>query len=105
MRKYTLASSTARKNVDLREYRDIIEEAVHSILPSATVTVNSDCYMVSPTPSKSQAIKIGRKICQSAMAQYCVQIPKLFISTELSDITKEENNDKQNQQKCIGGHF
>lgn len=104
MRKYTLASSDARMKVDLRDYADTIEKAVHEYMPSATVKICESCYYVTPTPSKGEAIKIGRKICQSALAQHCVMIPKLFTSIEISGKTKEESKDGTNQQECIGGH-
>ena len=100
MRRYTLASSDARGEVDLRDYRDVIEEAIHEIVPSAQVTVEKDCYYVSPTPAKGDAIKIGRLICKSGLNRYCVQIPRLFSSVEI----EEEKND-QEEQKCNGGHF
>ena len=65
MRKYTLASPTARNDVDLRHFKTVIEEAVHEIMPQAKVVVTKDCYYVSPSPDPSQARKIGRAICQS----------------------------------------
>ena len=100
MRRYTLASSDARGEVDLRDYRDVIEEAIHEIVPSAQVAVEKDCYNVSPAPTKGEAIKIGRLICKSGLNRYCVQIPKLFSSVEI----EEEKNDRE-EQKCNGGHF
>lgn len=33
MKKYTLASPEARKNVDLRNHSDIIIKAVHDVVP------------------------------------------------------------------------
>ena len=105
MRKYTLASGDARMKVDLRDYVDTIEEAVHGIMPTATVKICESCYYVTPAPSKGEAIKIGRRICQSALAQYCVPIPKLFVSVEITDKTKEEAKDGTDQSKFNGGHF
>ena len=104
MRKYRLASGKARRTVDLRDYTATIEEAVREAIPTATVEVYETYYTVSPTPTKSQAIKIGRRICQSALAQHCVMIPKLFTSIEITDKTKEESKDGTNQQERIGGH-
>ena len=83
MRKYTLASSQERQTVDLRDYASVITEAVHAYMPSAAVRVERDCYYVSPTPSQSEAIKIGRQICQSELKRSCVKIPKLFSSIEV----------------------
>ena len=105
MRKYTLASGDARMKVDLRDYADTIEKAVHEYMPIATVKICESCYYVTPAPSKGEAIKIGRKICQSALAQHCVMIPKLFTSVEITDNTKEEPKDGTDQSKFNGGHF
>ena len=85
MRRYTLASPEAKSSVDLRDYADIITTAVLDALPTASVTVEKDYYTVSPTLTQSQAIKVGRQICQSSLKQYCVQIPKLFSSIEISE--------------------
>ena len=99
MRKYTLASSNAKSQVDLTTYSDVIIDAVHEVMPQASVIVEKDCYYVSPAPSKGDAIRIGRAICKSALAQYCVQIPKLFNSIPI----KEDKNEERKQQ-LTGGH-
>ena len=101
MRKYTLASADSKGTVDLRLYESIITEAVHAVMPNASVTVEPDCYYVDPTPKPGDARKIGRQICKSALSQFCIQIPKLFTSIE---ITKEVNNDQSKQSKHPGGH-
>ena len=93
MRKYTLASVDARNGVDLRDYEDIIVDAVHS------VRVEKDCYYVSPTLSKGDAVKVGRLICKSKLSRYCIHIAKLFSSVEV----KEESYVREQQQ--LGGHF
>ena len=98
MRKYTLASQSARKSVDLRNYTDIITDAVHSVIPTATVRVEQDCYYVSPTLSQSEAVRVGRLICQSQLKQHCILIPKLFSSIEIGG--KEQHGTK----KYTGGH-
>lgn len=103
MRKYTLASPTAKTTVDLRDYADIIIDAVHAVMPSAAVKVEQDCYYVDPTPTQGSAIKIGRHICQSALKIHCIQIPKLFCSVEMDAHTKEENESGKNKQR-VGGH-
>ena len=100
MRKYTLASPTAKDTVDLRDYEDTITKAVHQVIPKAVIRVEQCCYYVEPTPNQGEAVRIGRLICQSDIKQYCVQIPKLFSSVEI-----EEENDESGEQKCNGGHF
>ena len=85
MRRYSLVSSTSRSNVDLRDYAEVITEAVHSVMPKAKVRVEQDCYYVSPSPDQSQAVKIGRTICQSKLRKYCVMVPKLFVSYEIQE--------------------
>lgn len=99
MRKYMLASAADRPTVDLRDYESIITEAVHEVMPKAAVQVEQDCYYVSPTPSKGDAIRIGRQICQSKLKYFCIQIPKLFSSSEI-----EEETANGTKQKHNGGH-
>lgn len=99
MRRYTLASLDARNDVDLRDFEGIIVDAVHSVCPTATVRVEKDCYYVSPTLEKGDAVKVGRQICKSALCKYCVHIPKLFSSIEV-----KERSDVGEQQQ-LGEHF
>lgn len=99
MRKYTLASSNARTSVNLTTYTNVITEAVHEVMPKASVIVEQDCYYVSPAPSKGDAIRIGRAICKSGLAQHCVQIPKLFNS-----IPMKEDQHEENERKLPSGH-
>ena len=100
MRRYTLASPESRKNVDLRDYKEVIEKAVHGVMPQADIWVEKDAYYVHPTPSQGDAIKIGRRICKSAICEHCVFIPKLFSSDEV-----KESADDRKKQQCLGGHF
>ena len=62
VKRYTLASGDARRNVDLRDYKDIIVEAVATVMTEkdVTVVVEKDCYYLSPSPSQGEAVKIGR---------------------------------------------
>lgn len=99
MRKYTLASSVAKSRVDLTTFTEVITKAVHEVLPKASVIVEKDCYYVCPAPSKGDAIRIGRAICKSGLAQYCVQIPKLSNSIPI----KEDKHEERKQQ-LPGGH-
>ena len=104
MRKYYLASNMARQAVDLRDYTSVIIEAVHTFLPKAVVTVCQDYYCVSPTPRQGDAVKIGRKICESELKDSCIYIPKLFCSRE---VTRQEviHHGKQKNRKPMGGHY
>lgn len=101
MRKYTLASMDARNDVDLRRFGRLIEETVLEVMPQATVQVERDCYIVSPTPSRGDAIRIGRKLSKNKLlGRYCIKIPKLFHGETI--VEKEDVNGKQ---KHNGGHF
>ena len=100
MRKYSLADGSKRGIVDLRDYADIIKAAVEEFAPGFTVVVCKDYYVVNEPLSQSQAIKIGRRICESNLSQHCIKIPKLFNSK----IVKEKKNDNRKQSKQIGGH-
>lgn len=96
MRRYSLTSGDARRTVDLRDYADVITNAITTIMSGkdVTVVVKKDCYIVSPAPNRSESIRIGRAICKSTLCQYCVQRPVLF-SGEDVEIKKEEPNESR----------
>lgn len=100
MRKYTLADGSKRNSVDLRYYESIIIKAVEDFSPGNTVVVNKDHYTVLVPLSHSQAVKIGRKICESDLSQHCIKLSKLFNST----LVKEKTDDNRDKQKQTGGH-
>lgn len=100
MRKYTLANSACRGVVDLRDYEEIIVSAVLEFAPGTTVTVTKDYYTVNEPLTQSQAVRIGRRICESSLSQHCIKLSKLFNST----LVKEKTNDNRNKQKQAGGH-
>lgn len=60
MRRYALASISARDEVDLRDYQSLIQKTVHEFLPTAKVVVAQDYYTVDPEPDRGNAIRIGR---------------------------------------------
>lgn len=101
MRKYTLASSAYRGVVDLRDYEDIIVSAVLEFAPGSTVNVYMDYYTVTEALTQSQTVRIGRRICESNLGQYCVKLTlsRLFYSTLVKETT-----DEGNKQKQAGGH-
>ena len=96
MRRYSLTSGDARRTVDLRDYADVITKAITTVMTGkdVTVVVKQDCYIVSPTPSRGESIRIGRAICKSTLCQYCVQRPVLF-SGEDVEIKEEEPNESK----------
>ena len=100
MRKYTLADGKKRGKVDLRDYEDIIVAAVCEFAPRNTVVVTSDYYIVKDPLTQSQAVRVGRRICESSLSQHRIKLSKLFNSR----IVKEKTDDNRSKQKQIGGH-
>ena len=96
-RKYSLANGSMRGSVDLRDYSDIITSAVQEFAPGSTVVVHKDHYTVLEPLTQSQAVKIGRRICESDLSKYCIKLSKLFCSREVT-------NEEPKQSKCPGGH-
>lgn len=85
MRKYTLANSACRGVVDLRDYEYIIVSAVLEFAPGTTVSVTKDYYTVNEPLTQSQAVRIGRRICESDLSQHCIKLSKLFNSTQVKE--------------------
>lgn len=100
MRKYSLADGKKRDVVDLRDYEDIIVAAVHEFAPDNTVVVSKNYYTVKYPLTQGQAVKIGRKICESELSRHCIKLSKLFNST----LVKEGVDDNRKEQKRSGGH-
>lgn len=103
MRKYYLASQDAKQKVDLRDYEDVIVGAVMEVMKNVvgvSVVVHEQYYEVTPSPDRGHAVAIGRMICKSGLSQYCVQIPKLFSSMEVS--CEEEKNNEQKKNSMVG---
>ena len=86
MREFTLSSQEARNNVDLREYKELIQETVKEEIPDAEVIVKERNYFVNPSPTKGQAIRIGKKLskCKN-LGEYCTYVPKLFNGREIDN--------------------
>lgn len=106
MRRYALVSPEHKQNVDLRDYEDVIVNAVMEAMKDVkdvSVVVYSKFYLVSPSPDRRQAIAIGKAICKSGLCKYCIAIPKLFQSVEVLT-GKEEKNDER-KSDSVGGHF
>lgn len=77
MRMFTLASGAARKEVDLRDYEDVIIKAVTDVIPNAKVEVFKECYVVDSV-TVGESIKIGRKLASTKLCMHCIKISKLF---------------------------
>lgn len=106
MRRYGLASPEYKQNVDLRDYEDVIVKAVTDVMKDVegvSVAVYKNYYEVSPSPDRGMAIAIGRAICKSKLNQYCILIPKLFSSVEVSD--KKEVKVDRREKNRMGGHM
>lgn len=102
MRKYSLADGNKRGIVDLRDYEDVIVAAVAEFAPGIKVSVQRDCYIINGQLTQSQAVKIGRRICESSLSKHCIKLSKLFNSK----IVKENvNDDSRKEQQQIGGHY
>lgn len=100
MRKYMLANPKKRGNIDLRDYEDVIIAAVKEFSPQNSVVVTKDYYTVQTPLSQSQAVRIGRRICESELSKHCIQLSKLFTST----VVKEKSNGNNDKSKQNGGH-
>ena len=86
MKKYRLSSISDRSKVDLRDYNDIIVDAVFDVIEEGDeeliISVAKDYYTITPEPSRGDAIRIGKKICKSDLNKYCVTVRKLFCSED-----------------------
>ena len=94
MRMFTLASGAARKEVDLRDFEDIIINTVKDVIPGAKVKVYPDGYVVDAITT-GEAIKIGRKLASTALCTYCIKISKLFNGENLYGDFSELEEDKE----------
>ena len=106
MGRYALASPEYKQNVDLRNYEEVIAEAVMAAMKDiedVSVSVHEKYYEVSPSPGRGAAIAIGRAIAKSGLGKCCVQIPKLFSSVEV--LTCKEDKNGERETNCLGGHF
>lgn len=106
MRRYALASPEHKRDVDLRDYEDVIVAAVMAAMKDVdgvSVAVHERYYEVSPSPGRGAAIAIGRAICKSDLGKCCIQIPKLFSSREVS-YDKEEKDEPKTKNR-MGGHM
>lgn len=82
MRMFKLSKAELREQVDLTLYTDIIEKAVHDIVPDAQVIVERDCYIVDNV-SKGESIRIGRKLAATPLGEFSKEIYTLFSGSEM----------------------
>ena len=94
MRLFTFASGAARKEVDLRDFEDIIINTVKEVIPGAKVKVYPDGYVVDKITT-GEAIKIGRKLASTELCTYCIKISKLFNGENLCGDFSELEEDKE----------
>ena len=90
MRVYKLAAPYHRSYVDLRDFKDIIKQAVHQEVPDAKVVVKEDCYEIDRDISKGNAIRIGRTLASGELGKYCLQRATLFIGHTVEKIKSEK---------------
>ena len=95
MRLFTFASGAARKEVDLRDFEDIIINTVKEVIPGAKVKVYPYGYVVDKI-TRGEAIKIGRKLASTDLCTYCIKISKLFNGENLyGDFSKLEEDKEE----------
>lgn len=100
MRKYSLANPAFR-DVDLRDYTDVIISKVHEIVPSATVIVERDGYILDDNITRGQVIKIGRNVAKSQLWKYRLPRDLLFVGKTIS----KRKIKMKNKRKIRGGHM
>jgi len=83
MRLYRLADAQKRKEIDLRNYRELIETIVISVVPDADVIVGVSDYTIMSDIKKGEVIKIGRALAHSELGKYCISRPILFVGEEI----------------------
>ena len=102
MRRYSLASVDYRKYVDLVTFENTIINIVHQVMPNSVVSVEKDFYTVSPTPTRSEAVRIGRMLSnKDILGKYCIYVPKLFYGEDV----EERGMENHAEAKRSGGHF
>ena len=99
MRVYKLAAPYHRSYVDLRDFKDIIKQAVHQEVPDAKVVVKEDCYEIDKDISQGDAIRIGRTLASGELGQYCLQRATCYCSsvTQLKQQKKNIRNNKREE--------
>ena len=83
MRIYRLADVQMRKEIDLRDYENLIVSIITSVVPDADVVVGVSEYTIMTDISKGQAIKIGRALAHSKLGTFSISRPILFIGQEI----------------------
>lgn len=98
MRIYELANTELRGEVNLLDYKDIIEQVISEEAPTVKVTIEPDRYILDSDITKGQAIRIGRKIARSKLGKYCLLRSILFVGHSLPKSNKrsDKNNDTVN---------
>ena len=84
MRIYRLANVQKRKEIDLRDYEDLIISIITKVIPDADVVVGIEEYTIMSDITKGQAIKIGRALAHSKLGVFCISRPILFVGEQLN---------------------
>lgn len=92
MRKYCFADKDYKHTIDLKDYADVIVEAVHEICPDIEVIVESDGYILPKDVPHGIKVKIGMALAKTELAQYCLNRPVLFRGKTMNE---QKNKRKQ----------
>ena len=84
MKRYRFASTTAAKEVDLRDYEDIILEAASEVIPNRKIRVGRHDFKVEHI-TRGEAIALGRLLAKTELWKYHIDAPKLFIGEEMEE--------------------
>lgn len=84
MKRYRFASTTAAREVDLRDYEDIILEAANEVIPNRKIKVGRRDFKVEYI-TRGEAIALGRLLAKTKLWKYHIDAPKLFIGEEMED--------------------
>lgn len=95
-RKYRLADTNNRNDVDLTEYADLIESVIQEECPDVKVSIEEKSYTVNKELTKGEAIRIGRALAKTELGKYCANRYVLFFG---QTVEKGEENHGGNGKK------
>ena len=95
-RRYQLADTNNRNDVDLTEYADLIESVIQKECPDVKVSIEEKSYTVNKALTRGEAIRIGRALAKTELGKYCANRYVLFFG---QTIEKGEENHGGNGKK------